>query len=176
MDVLHQSVAAIDDMAGLIARVASQMNLLALNATIESARAGNAGRGFAVVAAEVKGLASETEAMTVQITTYVEHIRSSSNEAGAAVGDIFARIEAIAASKAIAASVDVQDRATREITVSAAEAGAGEMATIVEGMTSWSHDTKVAAELVFASASDLTRQSEHLLREVGQFLVTVGTA
>lgn len=44
--------------------IARHTNLLALNATIEAARAGDAGRGFAVVAAEVKKLATDTQAAT----------------------------------------------------------------------------------------------------------------
>ena len=54
LDRLQETIAAIDDFAGIISNVASQTNLLALNATIEAARAGESGRGFAVVAQEIK--------------------------------------------------------------------------------------------------------------------------
>ncbi len=179
MDVLQGSVAAIGDVAGLIAAVASQTNLLALNATIEAARAGEAGRGFAVVASEVKALAGQTESLTGHIAAHVKRIRSSAGEAGTAVADISACIErAAAATQAIAASAEYGDQATREITASATRAAAGvsEVAANVAGLAGGSGQTQSAAEHVLASASDLTRQSEQLLDEVESFLARVRAA
>tara|TARA_B100001179_G_scaffold227495_1_gene210126 strand:+ start:636 stop:1697 length:1062 start_codon:yes stop_codon:yes gene_type:complete len=52
-------------------KIASQINLLALNATIEAARAGEAGRGFTVVASEVKNLASQASANSLEFRQVV---------------------------------------------------------------------------------------------------------
>jgi methyl-accepting chemotaxis protein len=64
IDAVLKQVASV---SGSIEAIARHTNLLALNATIEAARAGEAGRGFAVVAGEVKNLAAETRAATLQI-------------------------------------------------------------------------------------------------------------
>jgi methyl-accepting chemotaxis protein len=67
------------NVSGSIEAIARHTNLLALNATIEAARAGEAGRGFAVVAGEVKNLAAETRAATLQIG---DTVRDLSNQIG----------------------------------------------------------------------------------------------
>ncbi len=61
LEKLAQGTQKINDVTGLIAGIASQINLLALNASIEAARAGEAGRGFAVVAQEVGKLSGTTQ-------------------------------------------------------------------------------------------------------------------
>lgn len=61
LENLAKGTKRIDEVIGLIAGIASQINLLALNATIEAARAGEAGRGFAVVAQEVGKLSGTTQ-------------------------------------------------------------------------------------------------------------------
>src|SRR6185369_11223590 len=95
------------DVVTLIQSIAEQTNLLALNATIEAARAGDAGRGFAVVASAVKSLAGQTASDET-----VSAIRS--------VADVIAEIDQIGT--AIAAAIEEQGSATKEISRSVQEA------------------------------------------------------
>ena len=116
----------IGDVLRLIGAIASQTNLLALNATIEAARAGEAGRGFAVVASEVKELASQTAKATEEIAGQVTAIQSATGDCVIAIGGISDTIREISGiATTIAAAVEEQDSATREIARSVQQAAAG---------------------------------------------------
>ncbi|MFH6786532.1 MULTISPECIES: methyl-accepting chemotaxis protein [Methylobacterium] len=176
---LTEATARIGDVVGLISSIAAQTNLLALNATIEAARAGAAGRGFAVVAAEVKELAGQTAKATEEITGQIAAIQATTGQAVGAIGAITARIEEISGvATSIAAAVEEQGAATREIVrnVSQAAAGTGEVTTNIAGVARAADETGAAASQVLASASELSRQSEHLSAEVARFLDGVRAA
>jgi len=70
----------IGEIVATIEAIAKQTNLLALNATIEAARAGEARKGFVVVAGEVKNLANQTAAATVDIRNRVPLLRQEMRE------------------------------------------------------------------------------------------------
>ena len=179
MQTLSGAVARIGDVVAMISQIAGQTNLLALNATIEAARAGEAGRGFAVVASEVKELASQTAKATEEIAGQIGRIQGATGQAVEAIGTITTRIRDIdAVATAIAAAVEEQGAATQEIVRNVAQAATGANAvtgTIVE-VARASEDTGSAATQVLASASELSRQSEHLTAEVGRFLAGVRAA
>jgi methyl-accepting chemotaxis protein WspA len=60
-----------------ITKVADQANLLSVNAALEAEKAGEHGRGFLVVAREIRRLADQTAAATLDIQNTVKHMQSA---------------------------------------------------------------------------------------------------
>ncbi|KQQ14191.1 chemotaxis protein [Methylobacterium sp. Leaf123] len=176
---LTTTVSKIGEVVVMISGIASQTNLLALNATIEAARAGEVGRGFAVVAAEVNELASQTARATEEIGRQIGQVQGATGQAVTAIGTISVRIREISTMAAsIAAAVEQQGAATQEIVrnVGQAAVGTGEVTANIAGVAGAAEETGAAASQVLASASALSRQSEHLSTEVHRFLATVRAA
>ncbi|MCF8503201.1 MAG: cache domain-containing protein, partial [Rhodospirillum sp.] len=116
MDRLVSASDKIGEVVALITDIAEQTNLLALNATIEAARAGDAGKGFAVVANEVKALANQTARATDEISRQIADLQNQTRGSGEAISTISSVVEEInGISQAIAAAVEEQSVATREI-------------------------------------------------------------
>jgi len=169
----------IGEVVGLIQAISSQTNLLALNATIEAARAGDAGKGFAVVAHEVKTLASQTAQATDDIAVQIAQVQTVTRDAVSAIRDIATVIgEVNEIATAIAAAVEEQGAATREITrnVQQAAVGTQEVASNIAGVQQAANDTGAAATHVLSAAQELSQQAERLTGEVGDFLAGVRSA
>ncbi|TXN39546.1 HAMP domain-containing protein [Methylobacterium sp. WL30] len=176
---LSEAAARIGDVVAMISSIAGQTNLLALNATIEAARAGEAGRGFAVVAAEVKELAAQTARATGEIGSQIGRIQDSTRQAVAAIDAIAGRIREISGvSASIAAAVEEQGAATQEIVRNVGEAasGTGAVTANIGGLAAAADETGAAASQVLTSATELSRQSEHLNAEMSRMLASLRAA
>lgn len=126
MAVLGGAAQRIGRVTETITEISEQTNLLALNATIEAARAGEAGKGFAVVANEIKELARQTAAATVDIKNQINDMQSTTN---ATVDDINKFSEVITEINnvivGIASAVEEQSTATTEISSNISQASQG---------------------------------------------------
>jgi methyl-accepting chemotaxis protein len=169
----------IGDVVKLITAIAEQTNLLALNATIEAARAGEAGKGFAVVAQEVKALAAQTAKATDEIGAQIGGMQTATRDSVTAIKEIGTTIDRISEiASTIAAAIEEQGAATREIArnVQQAALGTSHVATNIADVNRGAADTGSASAQVLASARELSNESNHLKTEVDQFLATVRAA
>ncbi|HYF84893.1 methyl-accepting chemotaxis protein [Azospirillum sp.] len=179
IQTLAEQAKGIGDVVQLINSIASQTNLLALNATIEAARAGEAGKGFAVVASEVKNLANQTAKATEEISAQINAMQQATGGAVTAITEIthtIGEINEIATT--IAAAIEEQDAATREIArnVQQAAQGTQEISTNIVGVQHAAEGTGKAASEVLEAARELFRDSEKLSSEVDRFIQQVRSA
>ena len=170
---LVEGAQRVGDVVRLIADIAGQTNLLALNATIEAARAGEAGKGFAVVASEVKQLAAQTGKATEEIGQQIGAIQGATEGAARSIrgiAEVVGEIDHIAAT--IAAAVEEQGAATREIARNVAEAARGteEVSASIGAVTESVGETTGSLAQLRTTTEALSGQGETLDRAMRRVL------
>ncbi len=164
MAVLGESARKIGRVTETITEISEQTNLLALNATIEAARAGEAGKGFAVVANEIKELARQTAAATVDIKNQIGEMQETTADT---VEDIERISEVITeinnVINGIATAVEEQSAATGEIAGNINQASQG----IAEVNENVAQSTVVIADITKDIAS-INQQASQVGEGSGQ--------
>jgi len=179
MQGLADNASRISVVVDLIQVIASQTNLLALNATIEAARAGEAGRGFAVVASEVKSLAGQTAKATDEIRGQIASMQDVTTSAVSAIRKIGQTIGEINdVTTAIAAAVEEQGAATREIArnIQHAAGGTSEVSSNIVGVSTASAEAGEAASAVLSASATLRQEADGLRSEIDAFLTNIRAA
>ncbi|MBF0412688.1 MAG: methyl-accepting chemotaxis protein [Desulfamplus sp.] len=157
MNALGESAKNIGRVTETINEISQQTNLLALNATIEAARAGEAGKGFAVVAQEIKTLAQQTAAATIEIKSQIDEMQtttSSTIEDIVKISDVIAEINNVI--NGIATAVEELSSATSEISGNISQASQG-IADVNESMAQSSN-----------VVADMTRNISEINKEANQ--------
>lgn len=90
VDELQTHSKKIDGIVDIINDITAQVNILAINAAIEASHSAGTGKGFMVVAAEMRKLASSTDAATRQIAEQIAKLKGdivTVDEVSAAVAE-----------------------------------------------------------------------------------------
>ncbi len=159
MAALGESARKIGRVTETITEISEQTNLLALNATIEAARAGEAGKGFAVVANEIKELARQTAAATVDIKDQISEMQATTDTTVQDIEKISAVISEINdVINGIATAVAEQSAASSEIANNINQASQG-IAEVNENVA----QSTVAVAAITRDIASIDQQS----RQVG---------
>jgi methyl-accepting chemotaxis protein len=146
---LSEKTQMVGDILATVNDIAEQSHLLALNAAIEAAAAGEHGRSFSVVAGEIKNLADQSKAATVQVKTILGDIQKGINTSVMLTEEAVKRVDLGKSQADVAASAIRNMTANIDQSVQASQ-------QIVAG----TNQQQIGYENVMQVLKDMTRASE----------------
>jgi methyl-accepting chemotaxis protein len=181
---ISDKASTINSVVTTISKVADQTNLLSVNAAIEAEKAGEHGVGFLVVAREIRRLADQTAAATLDIEETVRQMQSAVS-AGVMEMDRFneqvrrgvAEVAKVAAQLAeIIGQVDAGTSQFSQVTAGmhAQSQGATQIAAAMQQFTAGVREAVTAAQETCRSATNLQESISGLKSSVTVFRVREG--
>lgn len=176
---LSTQTEAIGQIATTVGQLAARSNLLALNAAVEAARAGEAGRGFGIVAGEMRSLAEQSRAATVQIRDILSQVQEKvqsaviTAEQGVQQTTLGVQIagEAREAIRRLAADVDASVQSAVQIAAAADQQvrGMEQIALAMQNIHQVTAQTVSSAQQTERAASELDALATRLRQVVDQY-------
>ena len=150
---INEKAMSINAIVDTITKVADQTNLLSVNAAIEAEKAGESGRGFLVVAREIRRLADQTAAATLDIETTVRQMQ------GAVSGGV---MEMDRFSEQVRRGVDTVGQVGQRLTQVIDRVGAveGRFGEVTQGMQSQVQGAEQIRQSMDALAQNASRARE----------------
>jgi len=161
-----------------ITKVAEQTNMLSLNASIEAEKAGEYGSGFEAVAREIRRLADQTAAATLDITRMVGEVQSALaggatemnrfaaqvrgaaggvHEASKQLSEIMMRVQVLPARfTGVASGMETEAEGARQISASLTALSGGVRLT-TETLEEFHRATRDLQEAVYSLRAELSR-------------------
>lgn len=181
LGVIRQKADAINVVVATITKVADQTNLLSINAAIEAEKAGEAGLGFLVVAREIRRLADQTAASTLDIESMVRHMHGAVSS-GVMQMDQFSanvrtgmdRVSEIGSQAGlIIAEVDELSRRFQEVNEGMRQQSLGvqQINDAMLGVSTTTRATAASLDEFHKATAHLRQSAELLMEEVGKFQV-----
>ncbi len=169
---LSEQAQTIGQIIVTVNEIATQSNMLALNAAVEAARAGETGRGFTVVAGEMRSLAEQSRAATVQVRELLGEIQVGVNtavmttEAGMKGAEVGIRLvgEAGRSIQRLTDSVTESVQASEQISAASNQqlAGMEQIAQAMQSIYEVTRQTATGAHQVEQAAVELKVLSDRL--------------
>jgi methyl-accepting chemotaxis protein len=169
---LSEKTQMVGDILATVNDIAEQSHLLALNAAIEAAAAGEHGRTFSVVAGEIKNLADQSKAATVQVKAILGDIQKEINTSVMLTEEAVKRVDlgkhqadvAASAIRDMAANIDQSVQAFQQIVAGTnqQQIGFDNVMQALKELAVGSQQAAASTRLTEKAAANLTSIGEQL--------------